>query len=119
MFETNRYFNSNIRGFNAKNLCKLSLCLGIFVLAMVKINILSNITLDNKSNESGLNNKDKKIESETRKINLSVYYETNCGDSQVFIQDQLTSAITVYKLDLLNIRLIPFGKGSVSFPLLG
>ncbi|CAL1297730.1 unnamed protein product [Larinioides sclopetarius] len=44
-----------------------------------------------------------------QKVYLDVYYETNCPDSKRFITDQLTPVYRDFK-DILEIRLIPFGK---------
>ena len=46
-------------------------------------------------------------------INIHVYYESLCPDSQRFINNQLSSVFTTNLNEITNIILIPFGKASV------
>ena len=48
------------------------------------------------------------------KVNIAVYYESQCPDSRRFINNQLPKAIETFP-DLVNIILIPFGKANVSY----
>ena len=48
------------------------------------------------------------------KVNIAVYYESQCPDSRRFINNQLPKAIEIFP-DLVNIILIPFGKANVSY----
>ncbi|GFU34263.1 gamma-interferon-inducible lysosomal thiol reductase [Nephila pilipes] len=53
-------------------------------------------------------------DSSGRKVNLDVYYETNCPDSMRFITTQLYPVYRDFK-DIVSVHLIPFGKARASY----
>lgn len=46
------------------------------------------------------------------KLNISVYYETQCHDSQEFINNQISRAYRLFP-EIVIFNLIPFGKAFV------
>jgi interferon, gamma-inducible protein 30 len=52
-------------------------------------------------------------EDEQDKVNINVYYESLCPDSQKFINYRLKEALLTFKNDVMNIKLIPFGNANV------
>lgn len=46
-------------------------------------------------------------------INISIYYESLCPDSKLFITQYFYPAYEIFS-NYLNIRFIPFGKANVS-----
>ena len=48
------------------------------------------------------------------KVKLNVYYESLCPDSSAFITQQLSGAYNQI-LDIMDVKLFPFGKANVSF----
>ena len=74
----------------------------IFALAIVCIYFLSSL----KSTGSSQNNENSNV------LNVSVYYETKCGDSAHFFTNQLSKLVNKPNKNVL-INLVPFGKASV------
>ncbi len=50
----------------------------------------------------------------SKRLKITVYYETKCPDSKRFLQEQVRGAIDFYKSTNLRLKLVPYGKASVS-----
>ena len=48
------------------------------------------------------------------RVKIGVYYESLCPESAFFINNQLSRAYDEI-LDIMDLKLIPFGKANVSF----
>ena len=46
-------------------------------------------------------------------VKVSVYYESLCPDSQMFVFDQLAPTFEIFGSDELDVDLKPFGKANV------
>ena len=52
---------------------------------------------------------------EQDKVNINVYYESLCPDSQKFINYRLKEALLTFKNDVIKVKLIPFGNANVKY----
>lgn len=50
---------------------------------------------------------------EQEKVNINVYYESLCPDSQKFIKFRLKEAFIKFNVDMIGVKLIPFGNANV------
>jgi hypothetical protein len=49
----------------------------------------------------------------SKRLNITVYYETKCPDSKRFLQVQVRGALDEYKSSKIEFKLVPYGKASV------
>lgn len=117
MLNTNRYHTTSNNSFRSK-LIKMSYTyrLIVFVIMFVLITNFIYFTQCSKlrpsNNENNQTSNAKLINNKS--IQLVVNYETLCPDSQRFIVNQLSKAISIFRNNL-NIQLIPYGKASFKF----
>lgn len=80
------------------------------ILKLVFAIVILLYTLSFVRRSDGSNTKYEEVSNEI--INLQVFFESRCPDSQNFINKQLAKSVDNFK-DILKVVLIPFGKASV------